>query len=73
MKSNGMGDYKTANKYILEKSVSGSTFTEIYSVDTDNESDKIYSFIDEQELISEITYYRIKTVKRMGQYLFQIN
>lgn len=60
------GDYKTANKYILEKSVSGSTFTEIYSVDTDNESDKIYSFIDEQELISEITYYRIKTVKKDG-------
>ena len=59
-------DYKTANKYILEKSVSGSNFTEIYSVDTDNESDKIYSFIDEQELISEITYYRIKTVKKDG-------
>jgi hypothetical protein len=60
------GDYKTANKYILEKSVSGSTFLEIYSVDTDNESDKIYSFIDEQELSSEITYYRIKTVKKDG-------
>ena len=60
------GDYKTTNKYILEKSVSGSTFSEIYSVDTDNESDKIYSFIDEQELSSEITYYRIKTVKKDG-------
>lgn len=60
------GDYKTADKYILEQSVSGSPFLEIYSIDTDNEYDKIYSFIDEQKLISEITYYRIKTIRKDG-------
>lgn len=60
------GDYKSAIKYVLEKSVSGLPFTEIYSVDTQNESDKIYSFIDEKELISEVTYYRIKTLTKDG-------
>lgn len=60
------GDYKSAIKYILEKSISGFPFSEIYSVAADNESDKIYSFVDEQELPSEITYYRIKTLTKDG-------
>lgn len=60
------GDYKMTDKYILDRSINGAPFSEIYSVIADNESEKIYSFIDQRETNSGIIYYRIKTINKDG-------
>jgi hypothetical protein len=64
------GDYKQAQYYILEKSISNNSYTQIYTVQADNSQEKTYTFIDVPDENSEVVYYRVKQQNNDGSVVY---
>jgi hypothetical protein len=63
------GDYKHADRYILEKSY-GTGYTKVASVVPDNHNEKVYSFPDSKDNEKEIVFYRVKQENRDGSVVY---
>ena len=60
------GDFKQADHYVLQKSIGNSPFTDIYTIQADNDNSKSYSFVDGIDNGNDVVYYRIKQVNIDG-------
>lgn len=64
------GDYKQAEKYLLEKSPNGSDFSAINTQTADNEPSVTYSAIDPKDENTEIVFYRVKQINKDGSVVY---
>ncbi len=59
-------DIKSARSYVLEKSLQGNNFEEIYRTDAENDLSRVYSYTDEKNPEHDVVSYRIKQLNKDG-------
>lgn len=64
------GDYKQAQKYVLQKSLGGSNYSDISTRLADNEPSRTYSVIDSKDENADIVFYRVKQVNKDGSIVY---
>jgi hypothetical protein len=63
-------DIVHAKEFILEKSNDGSSFHKIFSIDAEEDANKIYFYSDEKNPEDEIVYYRLRQINKDGSEVF---
>jgi hypothetical protein len=60
----------TAEKFILEKSTEGTTFSEIFETQAEDDNEKTYYYSDPKDFSNELIYYRIRQVNKDGSIVY---
>lgn len=63
-------EYSNVDHFILEKSIDGKFFTEIYSIDKFTEDEQIYTFTDLRNSFDKLVYYRVKQINIDGSIIY---
>ncbi len=64
------GDVKQAESYVLEKSVEGSQYFPVFTLQSYKSTDKIYSYLDKVDEQSDVVYYRVKQINTDGTVVY---
>ncbi len=60
------GDYKQAETYVLQKSVEGSDYFNVFTFQSYKTPDKVYTYLDKIDENSDVVYYRVKQINTDG-------
>ncbi len=54
----------TADEFVLEKSIDGTNFVEIFNTQAEDNADKTYYYSDPKDFNNELVYYRVKQINK---------
>ncbi len=60
------GDYNQAESYVLQKSVEGSEYYNVFTFQSYKTPDKVYSYLDKVDENSDVVFYRVKQINSDG-------
>lgn len=64
------GDFKQADRYILQKSSNGNDYVNVSKISAENSIPKTYSVIDQKDENNEIVFYRVKQINKDGSIVY---
>ncbi len=64
------GDYNQAETYVLQKSVEGSQYSNVFTFQSYKTPDKVYSYIDKVDENSDVVFYRVKQINSDGTVVY---